>query len=824
MADKRQFIDIAKNKIKGLSTSNYMTSPNIWMKVNQVMSRDVATISPNQNVALAAMMMSEKNISCIIAVENGDVKGILTETDLLKKSVVEGKDTLKIKVAEIMSSPVETASSDLSVLEAGEFMQAKHIKRLPILDEQKLVGIVTQTDLTRVITSYGMWRDISEIMSKDIVVIQRKASVAKAAEVMASRNISSIIVMDGDEVTGMLTERDLFKRVVALNRNPHRTKTEEIMSSPVFSIPSNYSVFSASRTMENKNIRRLVVIDDKKLCGIATQTDIFRAVKNKIQAEEETILKFMDESKIGFYMTDINHVTTYVNPAFARLLEVSEPKEFINQEFLPERFWIDSEERAQFLRELGKEFIKSKELSLKTSKGRKIYITILSSFTIGIHGQINGYQGIIYDVTDKKELVTLKQAEEALKESEKKWRLLAENVPDIIISVDKDGRIQFLNRAVSGFNLADTIGNSIYEYIPSDQHKIVKESVERVFLTGKPESYEVHAPGIHGPNTRWETRVVPVMHNGRITAVNLISTDITERKEAEDKKAELLKRIGKINRELNDFAYIVSHDLKAPLRGIKIVAQWISNDYADKLDAKGKEQLEMLSNQVNHMYNLIEGILKYSKAGHLKNQVERINLDELMPQIISMVSTPDHIDIKIEDKLPVIEFERTQITQVFQNLLSNAIKYMDKSHGQIRIGCIEEAGNWKFSVADNGRGIKEENFEKIFQIFHTIDQKHEFENTGVGLALVKKLWKHTERRSGLNLSSVREVLFSSHCQNKIILLIVHSSKLVLSVEEHIVNAIKELKAENDILKQKVEVLKHKSQWQNCSLWSASLLD
>jgi predicted transcriptional regulator len=331
MADRRQFIDIAKTKMKGISTTNYMTSPNIWMKVDQMMSRDVVTISPCETVASAAVMMSERNISCIIAVENENVTGIMTETDLLKKAVVEGKDTRKVKVAEIMSSPVETASSDMSVLEASEFMETRHIKRLPILDEGRLVGIITQTDLTRVITSYGMWRDISEIMSKDVSVIQGQASVTEASEMMASRGISSIIVMDAGQVIGLLTERDLLKRVVAFNRNPHHTKAEEIMSSPVFSIPPNYSVFSASRTMENKNIRRLVVMDDKKLCGIVTQTDIFKAVKNKVQEEEETILKFLDESLIGFYMTDLNHVIAYVNPAFVRLMEASDPKEFINR-------------------------------------------------------------------------------------------------------------------------------------------------------------------------------------------------------------------------------------------------------------------------------------------------------------------------------------------------------------------------------------------------------------------------------------------------------------------------------------------------------------
>jgi PAS domain S-box-containing protein len=618
MVSTKQFIDLAKTKIKGLSTSNYVTFPNIWIKVDQVMSRDVTTIAPHETVASAAIMMSEKNISCIVVVDAEKVVGILTETDLLKKTVIEVKDNRKITVAEIMSSPVQTGTSDMSLLEAGDFIAAKHIKRLPIVDDQKLVGIVTQTDLTKVITSYGMWRDISEIMSQDLATIQKDASVAEAAEIMASRNISSIIVMDADRIAGMLTERDLLKRVVSFNRNPDHTKTEEVMSTPVFSIPPNYSVFSASRTMENLNTRRLVVTDNDKVCGIVTQTDIFKAVKDKIQAEEETILKFMDESKIGFYMTNLDHIITYVNPAFVRLFDMCDPKEFINQEFLPERFWVDPEGRTPFLEEMGKEFIRSRELSLKTSTGRKIYIAMLSSYTIGIQGQVNGYQGIIYDITDRNELTALRKAEET--------------------------------------------------------------------------------------------------------------------------QAELIKRIGKVNRELNDFAHIVSHDLKAPLRGIKMVADWITEDYADKLDEKGQEQLGLLSKQVNRMYSLIEGILKYSKAGHVNNQIEKINLDDFIPQIISMLPTPVNIDIIIDGKLPVIEYEKTQITQVFQNLLSNAIKYMDKPQGHIRIGCVEEEDNtWTFSITDNGPGIDKENHEKIFQIFQTLKSQDDIESTGIGLSLVKKI-------------------------------------------------------------------------------------
>jgi PAS domain S-box-containing protein len=325
----------------------------------------------------------------------------------------------------------------------------------------------------------------------------------------------------------------------------------------------------------------------------------------------------MDESKIGFYMIDLDHNVTYVNPAFVRLFDVPEPKDLINREFLPEQFWVEPEERSQFLDDLSNEFVKSRELQLKTYNGKKIYIAILSSFTIGIHGEVNGYQGIIYDITEKKEF--------------------------------------------------------------------------------------------------------------------------SELKEAEKKQNELIQRIGKINKELNDFAYIVSHDLKAPLRGIKTITEWIIEDYTDKLDENGKKNLDLLTSQVDHMYNLIDGILKYSRAVNVKGEKEKIDLNDLVPTIVDMVSVPDNIKLVIEDNLPVVTYNHTQITQVFQNLLSNAVNYMDKPEGEIKVGCVEEAEMWKFSVSDNGPGIAEKYHEKVFEIFQTLKKQREFESTGVGLTLVKKI-------------------------------------------------------------------------------------
>jgi light-regulated signal transduction histidine kinase (bacteriophytochrome) len=208
---------------------------------------------------------------------------------------------------------------------------------------------------------------------------------------------------------------------------------------------------------------------------------------------------------------------------------------------------------------------------------------------------------------------------------------------------------------------------------------------------------------------------------------------------AEQRQAQLLEDLEKVNRELKDFAYIVSHDLKAPLRGIATLAEWIATDYADKLDEQGREQISLLTGRVVRMRNLIDGILQYSRIGRVKEKKDVVNLNDLVSEVVDMVAPPENISITIENELPTIECEQTRITQVFQNLISNAVKYMDKPQGQVKIGCIEEDDRWKFSVSDNGPGIEEKHFERIFQLFQTLSPQDKSESTGIGLTVAKKI-------------------------------------------------------------------------------------
>lgn len=219
----------------------------------------------------------------------------------------------------------------------------------------------------------------------------------------------------------------------------------------------------------------------------------------------------------------------------------------------------------------------------------------------------------------------------------------------------------------------------------------------------------------------------------------LLKKEIAERQEAEQRQAELIKTVDHINKELKDFASIVSHDLKAPLRGIKALATWILDDCSDKLGKEANEQLNLLLGRVDRMYDLIDGVFRYSRAGRTEENPLRVDLNTFVPEIIDMLAPPENIKLTLENTMPIVECEETRIMQLFQNLLGNAIKYIDKPEGQIKIGCVEEDGFWKFSIADNGPGIEEKDFERIFQMFQALSVSDKPEGTGVGLTIAKKI-------------------------------------------------------------------------------------
>ena len=198
-------------------------------------------------------------------------------------------------------------------------------------------------------------------------------------------------------------------------------------------------------------------------------------------------------------------------------------------------------------------------------------------------------------------------------------------------------------------------------------------------------------------------------------------------------------RLKAANQELQDFAYVVSHDLKAPLRGISTLAGWISTDHRDNLDEEAQEKLDLLLVRVRRMNDLIDGILKYSRVGRSREEMAPVDCNALVAETVDLLAPGEKFTVTVQENLPTLVVDRTKLGEVFQNLISNAIKYIDKPHGEIRIGCEPDGKGWKFHVSDNGPGIEEKYHEKVFQIFQTLGPKDTPGSTGVGLAVVKKI-------------------------------------------------------------------------------------
>lgn len=438
--------ELAESHLRDAHSTVLRAASRTWLKAGDIMSRDVAAISPKNTVVSAVKIMSSNNISCLIVTDNGRLEGIITETDILKRAVADGNDFRKMTVEQIMSSPVRSIRHDLSVLETSKIMEAENIRRLVVIEDERFIGIITQTDMVQVLASYSISQEVSEIMTSRVAVIDSSASVKEAAELMASKDISCLVATEKEAVAGIFTERDLLKRVIAMKRSPAQTKLKKVMSSPVVTVSSDCSVLSAHKLLERIGIRRLVVMDDETLRGVITQTDILKAIKTRLLEEEENYFRLMSESSNCIYTFDLDLNTTYVNPAFMKLLDISDRNELINKPFLPERFWNHPREREQLVERLQNSSVVVKELNLKTAAGRRLFVTLFSTRTKNIKGEISGCQGVLYDVTAQKELASLREAQQQLHSSEDLLKGVLEATADGIIVIDEKGKVTRMNR------------------------------------------------------------------------------------------------------------------------------------------------------------------------------------------------------------------------------------------------------------------------------------------------------------------------------------------------------------------------------------------
>ncbi|SNR59952.1 PAS domain-containing sensor histidine kinase [Lutibacter flavus] len=350
-------------------------------------------------------------------------------------------------------------------------------------------------------------------------------------------------------------------------------------------------------------------------------------------------------------------------------------------------------------------------------------------------GVYKGYLWSYYDITIGK------RYEESLEAQKEKYSSIIANMNLGLLEVDNNDVILLANQSfcdISGYSLNELVGKKAADLILTDDSKVVFDSKMNRRERGISDSYEVKATSKSGETRNWLISGAPNYNvNGKLIGSIGIHLDITEQKNLEKQKEELLNSLEKQNEQLNEYAHIVSHDLKSPLRSISALLSWTKEDFAEKIGEDSLINLNMMEDKVEKMDKLIGDILNYSSIEDQGMNNNDVNVNEVVERIIDTIFIPNHIKVVIKNKLPIIKADSTRLQQLFQNLISNAINYIDKEKGLVEVDFEDAKDFYIFSIKDNGVGIPKEYHEKIFKIFNTLGDYEK--STGIGLSIVKKV-------------------------------------------------------------------------------------
>lgn len=328
-----------------------------------------------------------------------------------------------------------------------------------------------------------------------------------------------------------------------------------------------------------------------------------------------------------------------------------------------------------------------------------------------------------------------------INEKDIQLKSLFKTIIDPYILMDLYGNVIKINDAAAslfGINLDKAIFNITSTLHPEDE-EYAMQCYGQLLEKGIYKNFKVR---IYNSNKeiRWIEVNSSIVYdeNGQASFAQGIIRDITERLNNQKDRDQLFKNLKKSNQELNDFAHVISHDLKAPLRSLNALVNWLKEDCLQLTNNEDiKSNFELLLRKIDKMDHLIHGILKYASIDKIEYSRKDIDLQGTVESILETIEIPKHVTINIPEKLPTLRGEMFRFHQLFQNLISNAIKYAANESGEVRIAYCKREDYFEFQIHNNGKGIPKRYHKKIFKIFQTLDEDQN--STGIGLSIVKKI-------------------------------------------------------------------------------------
>ena len=338
-----------------------------------------------------------------------------------------------------------------------------------------------------------------------------------------------------------------------------------------------------------------------------------------------------------------------------------------------------------------------------------------------------------------------KEIENALSRSEEFNRSIIESSSDCIKVLDIEGRLQFMSRGGQELlkikDIKQYLNISYENFWKGSDYQAARKAIAEA-QQGRVGRFSGYCPTADGTPTWWDVVISPINGpDGNVDRLLAVSRDITERKKAEDELRKLAAELERSNSDLQLFAYAASHDLQEPLRTISGFVKLIEKRYKGKLDEKADEFIDYTVDGVKRMQILIKDLLEYSQLGTKGKKFTQTNCSVTLEEAIhSLRSVIEESGVELTyDLLPTVTGDASQLSRLFQNLIGNAIKFRSDKPLKIHISADHKGDEWVFSVKDNGIGIDPKFAERIFVIFRRLHTKEEYEGTGIGLAICKKI-------------------------------------------------------------------------------------